>query len=129
MNILIIIFIIGILIFYYDITNDDYYKLCNKYAYIILFIHHIISAFLQFGWLSNNKQILIFYLIAIIITFCGLIIFKKCILTIIVNNLCNIKVSDRFRDIFYYLKIPIFYTILFRFFISLFVLYKINYLL
>lgn len=69
--------------------------------YLNLFIHHLISSFILFGWIFNNKYILYFYICYIIILillwniipYISFQLFKKkntgCILTILKNKLCN----------------------------------------
>ena len=64
-----------------------------------MLIHHIINVFAQFGWLSNNKYVLYFYLIVPVIV---LLHWKtndnKCIMTEYVNDQCNIEKGTYFRD-------------------------------
>ena len=123
--IFLITIILGILVFIYDINHPKSdYKLCPKHAYLILLIHHIICVFAQIGWLSNDKNILYIYLFAEIITIIGQIIFKKCIITILVNKYCNI--TGRFRDIFYYLNISLFKILIYYFFTIIITLYKLR---
>ena len=122
--IFLITIILGILIFIYDIYRSrNNYKLCSKFAYLILLIHHIISVFAQIGWLSNDKNILYIYLFMKIVIIIGLLIFKQCILTIIVNKYCNI--TGRFRDTFYYLNISIFNVLIYSIVTIIITLYKL----
>ena len=121
--------IMGFVIFIYDISIDNYYNFCNYYAYFLLLIHHILSVIMQFGWLNNSKTFLYNYLIATFIIFLGLLIYKMCILTLIVNKNCNIQKNKRFRDLLFILNIPKRNIIILRLIISIFVIYKINYLL
>ena len=67
-----------------------------------LLAHHIINVFAQFGWMSNNKYILYLYLTTPLIV---LLHWKtnnnKCALTEYVNNQCNIKSGEYFRDMWF----------------------------
>ena len=58
-----------------------------------------------------------------IIIIIGFIIFKQCILTILVNKYCNI--TGRFRDIFYYLNISIFNILVYSLVTIIITLYKL----
>lgn len=88
----IIIFLIGCLSYLLDKNN------CGK-ANLILFTHHIINIFINFGWLSNNKILLYIYVLSPITT---IIHWKlnnnKCILTELHNKACNNNIE--FNDLF-----------------------------
>ena len=101
---------IGIVIYFIDINTapKNYYCNCkdNIKAHAILLIHHIIVIYVHFGWLSNNKYILYFYLI----TFIFLIIHwktnnNKCILTNIINDECGLEKEVVFRDLTYFIGV------------------------
>lgn len=93
--IFIILLIISSLIsFYYD------HNRC-QYGNDILYIHHFVNIFANFGWLSNNRLILMIYLLAPIIV---IIHWKtnngKCILTQLHNKACNRHEDKVFDDVF-----------------------------
>ena len=73
LKIMIILFIIAFLIFLYDSylgENKDCLKEKPSFTYIQIFclqyIHHFIALFITLGWLFNNKNILLFYILFII---------------------------------------------------------------
>jgi hypothetical protein len=92
-----IIIILGCIFFIIDVCTFSY---CNKKAYPILLIHHIINIFAQFGFLFNDKTLLTIYVFAPILT---MIHWKtnnnKCVLTQIVNEMCGYDMY--FRDIWF----------------------------
>ena len=94
---LIIILILGCIFFIIDIRTFSY---CNKKAYPILLVHHIINIFAQFGFLCNDKTLLTIYAVAPILT---MLHWKtnnnKCILTQVVNEICGYDMY--FRDIWF----------------------------
>ena len=108
--ILIILIIISLCIFFVDI-NSQITKKCLrknkdiKFKILVLTIlHHFLQIFANFGWLFNNKIILIIYVTLPII----LLIHwennkQKCKLTQIFNEICNLKDNRKFNDIYYYL--------------------------
>jgi uncharacterized protein (UPF0333 family) len=107
---MIVLFII-ISIFFYIIdvvTMKGHYMECKNRltTHYVLFLHHIVNVFAQFGWLSNNKYILYTYLLTPIIV---MLHWKtnnnECIITEYVNDQCNIKKSTYFRDLWYLLGI------------------------
>lgn len=107
LKILIILIIIAFIIFLYDSylgENKDCLKEKPPFIYIqilvLQYIHHIISLFLTLGWLFNNKYILIFYILFIIIVILhwnmnG----DKCFLTVIYNRLCGYDDTKLFNEI------------------------------
>jgi hypothetical protein len=109
-NELIFYCIIGILSFLWDIYTgkDKLYNNCKEpvYTLLLLFLHHLYTSFLNFGWLSNDKNILILHILLIFITIIIQIINNlKCPLTHIVNTNCNIKRGSYLRDFLYFIKI------------------------
>jgi hypothetical protein len=85
--------------FYFDRNR------CQK-GNAILYFHHFINIFANFGWLSNDRIILITYLLAPIIV---LIHWNtnnnKCILTQMHNEICHQHEDKAFDDIFNLLQI------------------------
>jgi hypothetical protein len=91
-----------------------------------LALHHIISIFANFGWLYNNKKILIGNLILILIILLGWVTNKnKCFITEEFNKLCAYENYEFFHDFFYYFNIKILHPPYYIFLIFI-LLYKIN---
>ena len=101
------------------------------YTLTILLLHHLFTAFLNFGFLSNNKNILIIYIYSVIITlFIQFINNLRCPITLIINNNCNIKKNSYLRDFLYFANIKrnnlyVVYRI-FSIIVSLYKLYSFN---
>ena len=106
LKIMIILFIIAFLIFLYDSylgENKDCLKEKPSFTYIqilcLQYIHHFIALFITLGWLFNNKNILLFYILFII---CIVIHWKtnddKCFLTVIYNRLCGYDDRKLFNE-------------------------------
>lgn len=51
------------------------------YYYLVLICHFLITLFLYFGWISNNKKILQILFIMLIISLALYIIFRGCFIT------------------------------------------------
>ena len=70
-------------------------------VYLILVVHHIINIFANFGWLLNDKRLLMLYIISPIFM---LIYWKlnnnKCDLTLIANDMCGWSEDTYFNDFF-----------------------------
>ena len=106
LKILIFLFIIAFLIFLYDNylgENKDCLKKKPPFIYIqilvLQYIHHFIVIFMGWGWLFNNKYILLFYILFII----GVILHwktndDKCFLTVTYNRLCGYDDSKLFNE-------------------------------
>jgi hypothetical protein len=106
LKIMIILFIIAFLIFLYDSylgENKDCLKEKPSFTYIqilcLQYIHHFIALFITLGWLFNNKNILLFYILFII---CVVLHWKtnddKCFLTVIYNRLCGYDDRKLFNE-------------------------------
>lgn len=106
LKILIILFILAFLIFLYDSylgENKDCLKEKPPFIYIqilvLQYMHHIISIFIQLGWLFNNKYVLLFY---ILFTISVILHWKtnddKCFLTVIYNRLCGYNDKKVFNE-------------------------------
>ncbi len=108
MNVLFII-IAAILFYITDVaTMKGHYMDCKNRlrTHYVLFFHHVLNVFAQFGWLSNNKYILYMYLlITIVLILHWYINNNQCIITEYVNDECNIKKYTYFRDLVYLLGI------------------------
>ena len=88
MDKLVLIFIIIITLVSYslDINNIKYKNNNNveKYSfYLFLLIHHFIASILYFGWLFNNKNFLLFYILSLLIVLAHWLTNDfKCVLTL-----------------------------------------------
>lgn len=105
MIIFIIFIIVGIIWFIIDkSTNGCTTKLSLKDNFI-LFFHHIISTFIGFGWLSNNKIFLKYYIyVPLINVAIWKFNYEKCPLADIKYS-CKTNDKRFLRDISYYLGI------------------------
>jgi hypothetical protein len=97
---LIIIALLGVLSFVWDITkNKDKFTSCIhqfKACSLHLF-HHLIFVFVAVAWLSNQRSILIAEMIAIAVVLIGWFIYDwKCVVTVQVDEMCNTKDSFKF---------------------------------
>ena len=95
--------IISFLFFMIDVSTLKCKIYCNPGFYLFLYLHHLLAAFLYFGWLSKNKSILIFYdFLIFLIILHWFTNDQKCICTQIVNYYCGIADDEGFHDIFYF---------------------------
>jgi hypothetical protein len=84
-----------------QITDSDKYKIIT-----ILFLHHAISVFTNFGWIFNNRTILKIYLLFPVLAILHWVTNDdKCFLTEMVNKICGYKQYKVFNDFTYFLKI------------------------
>ncbi len=104
--IFIILIFLSLIIFFIDYFSNNLQKCLlkkknNTKLIFISLIHHIFNIFMHFGWIFNNKRILMFYLLLPVIT---LIHWKtnndKCILTESVNKICGFSRNNLFNDLF-----------------------------
>jgi hypothetical protein len=101
---LIFIFVIGIIFYLNDYTSgkNTLYKNCeNPYTtQLYLFLHHLLSSFLIFGWFFiSNKFILKIYIITVIIVLITQIIYRgKCPTTSFINKNCNLPKETLLKD-------------------------------
>ena len=82
------------------VSNKCYQKLeyIDKLKFdVILLIHHAVSIFAQFGWIFNNKKILIFYIIQNCIVLLHWLTNKgKCFITTMINKLCKQDYTNKY---------------------------------
>lgn len=108
MDKLVLIFIIIITLVSYslDINNIKYKNINNveKYSfYLFLLIHHFIASIIYFGWLFNNKNFLLFYILLLLIVLAHWLTNDlKCVLTEVINKYCNNDQFEPLHDIFYF---------------------------
>lgn len=107
------IIILSLGLFVIDYLTNPCTKILNKYnliqrwfIYIYWFTHHLLANLLYFGFLFEKKELLIGYLILILLT----VIHwqtnnEKCILTEVLNIICEINRNEVFKDIFYWFGI------------------------
>lgn len=75
---------------------------CNtEYSDIVLYLHHFVNIFANFGWLSNNRYVLYIYLASpLIVALHWFTNDNKCVLTQLHNRLCHQHEDKMFDDIF-----------------------------
>jgi hypothetical protein len=100
------------------LTNKCVQKNFDLKLVSILFIHHLISTFSNFGWIFNDKKILTLYLLFPLGTLVHWLTNKnKCILTDSFNKICGYRHYEYFHDLFYFLNIkkihPLYYIVVF----------------
>jgi len=72
---------------------------CGK-GNLILFLHHFVNIFANFGWLATNKLLLQIYIfVPVIVVAHWLMNGNKCVLTQVYNNICDTP-DQKFNDIF-----------------------------
>lgn len=102
----ILIFILSIITYNNDISDNEYLKTCNNnLANFIQFIHHIFSNFLLLAFIYihiyPNKKFIKLYIYILIFVTVGWIIFNdRCWLDLVIYNICNKQGNiPRFRNI------------------------------
>jgi hypothetical protein len=100
---LIFIFIIGVIFYINEIISErELYKNCKNphVSQLYLFLHHLMSSFLIFGWiLTRNKFLLKIHIILVIILLTGQYIYKgDCPITHKINKNCNIPNDFILKD-------------------------------
>lgn len=86
-----------------DITHKYTHNKCVLTTKVValLFIHHIINNFLNFGWLFSNRKLLVLYILTVIGVYIQFALNDhKCVLTQLENKLCNYRKYELFNDIF-----------------------------
>lgn len=105
-KILYILITLWLTVFFLDIHTKHTYECIKKSSQkntiiIVLLIHHFAHLFVNFGWLFNNKFILIIYLLAPLIALTHWFTNDhKCYLTQIINKICKFNDYIIFNDIF-----------------------------
>jgi hypothetical protein len=105
-----IILLIYAILYTIDINTNKCLKRLSKKekvkAFRILMIHHLYSSFANFGWILNNKFLLIIY---ILFPLSAILHWNtnenECVWTQDFNKLCGYKHYEYFHDLFYWLKI------------------------
>jgi hypothetical protein len=100
------IILLGFLSYLADISTapKNYYKKCiNKVNFNVkLLFHHIIIMFIFFGWLSNNKYLLVLYaFIPFILIIHWKINNNRCVMTEDINSMCGLDKDEYVRDFLY----------------------------
>lgn len=105
-KIILIIFVINLII---DLSSKETRScfLYNTYKFVKLFpiivFHHILSTFMHYGWLTNDKRILLLYIFANIFILSGWAIHGHCVMTRYVNRRCGLNKKLPFRDLLWLL--------------------------
>jgi len=68
-------------------------------AFAIIVFHHIFCVFLYFGWLLDNKYVLLAYLGTVFVTVSLWIYLGTCVITKKTNEICEWDNSVKFNDI------------------------------
>ena len=100
------IILLGFLSYLADISTapKNYYKKCiNKVNFNLrLLVHHIIIMFIFFGWLSNNKYLLVLYtFIPFVLIIHWKINNNRCVMTEDINSMCGLDKDEYVRDFLY----------------------------
>ena len=108
-NVALILLVLGVFCFVYDVFVSDV-KTCleqtplmhNKILIIIItFLHHLLAMFGLFGWMFNNKKIVLLYLVVVVITMVQWkLIDGHCVITDLVANISGNKNYTRFNDLY-----------------------------
>ena len=102
---LIFIIVIGIVFYFNDYISgkNTIYKNC-KYPHrtqIYLFLHHLLSSFLKFGWIFNSKAVLKIYICSLIAVLIIQYIYTGCPSTFIINRNCELPRNTLLKDFLY----------------------------
>ena len=108
-NVAFVLFILAVCCFIYDVFVSDV-KTClnqtqslhNKVLVVLItFVHHLLAMFGLFGWMFNNKKLLLAYVIIIVVT---IVQWKfnsgHCIITRSVAKLSGNDDYKRFNDLY-----------------------------
>ena len=108
-NVAVVLFILAVFCFIYDVFISDV-KTClnqtelihNKVLIILItFFHHLLAMFGLFGWMFNNKKIVLAYVIIVIVTLVQWNINDgHCVITDLVANISGNKNYKRFNDLY-----------------------------
>jgi hypothetical protein len=84
-----------------DLNNKTTKKCVNKNSRILplLIFHHILSVFVYFGWILNDKRILQVYLFIPPIIAMHWLMNENCIITEYTNETCNWKKTKYLNDL------------------------------
>ena len=91
---------------YYSLEIDSCIQRNNSfikkiYIYTVLILHHLVFSLLYFGWLFNNKTLLIIFLFSpVVIMLHWLTNNWKCKLSQMINNVCKFDDFKLFEDFF-----------------------------
>jgi hypothetical protein len=87
--------------------NNNTTKKCvdkNKRIFPLLIFHHILSVFVYFGWILNDKRILQIYLFVPPLIAMHWLMNENCILTEYTNETCNWKKTKYLNDLIEQIK-------------------------
>lgn len=83
-----------------DCIKNKTYKSPSIFG--VLFVHHLLNTFANFGWLLDNPLLLKLYIIAPVITLIHWSTNKnQCVVSQWANELCGEPENAYFRDLFY----------------------------
>jgi hypothetical protein len=95
--------IIIILNVIYDFSSSEKTSVCierkNK-IFLLLLIHHIFCVFLYFGWIFDNKYVLMLYIASVFVTVSHWICSGTCYLKKLTNDECDWDEHTKFNDLF-----------------------------
>lgn len=99
--------VLGTIIFILDVytLHNKLYSKCEEkqHTMTVLYIHHLIAVFFQFGWLANSILLLKLHIYSIIIMLLAQASYSgKCPLTLYVNQRCNVTEHYYLRDIMHH---------------------------
>ena len=107
---IIVIFLSSLTSFYFDkykncfnrtVDQDIFNSLSSLKSNSLLFLHHLLNIFANFGWITTSKPILYLYIFAPIVTaFHWITNNGKCSLTEDYNRLCGLPTDLPFNDVF-----------------------------
>ena len=73
---------------------------------ILIILHHLLSTFLTFGWIMNNKTIIILYLVSLMgVIASWQITDGLCWITVLQNNMCGYNKKKPFNHLLQLMKI------------------------
>lgn len=98
--------VIALIAYIFDIISSKCLKTFNPIMQLLLFMHHLLTIVIYYGWLSNNKTFLWIYLF---IPTLFLLYWKlnkgRCSVTVKFNEYCGIDKNESFHDFLYMLNL------------------------
>lgn len=96
--------ILSLIAFILDVSTNKCTKILQPSMYYLLFLHHLLTIIICYGWFSNNKTFLWIYLFVPI----AFMVYwelnnNKCDITMKFNDSCGNNKDEFFHDFLYFL--------------------------
>ena len=74
----------------------------RKDVIALLLFHHVLSAFLLFGWMIPDRRVLSLFLLGNVLMLLEWVVYGGCRLTMWLNEMCDDDTALPFRDVFWW---------------------------